>query len=292
MKPVLFSIFLLVTASTNINAQDNLAGQQKQRLHELWSISNGLYEPESIAYDPISNKLFVTNVRGYSKNGLGYISRLDADGSNFEANWLTGLNGPTGIIFHDGKLYFADIDTLKVADATSGDILAEYQTSDENPGLNDVTIGPNETIYISASNSATIYKLIDGQLSVFIHDARALRNANGLLATNNILISGGDALHAWQLETGTHLGLLAAENSEINNIDGITINKNGALILSLLNDPRLWQLKPAGSYSPVDQQQVHGVDITLHPALNLLFTPRINLKTKEYSITAYMYDHH
>jgi hypothetical protein len=263
---------------------------QPSALETLWTVSDGLYEPESVAYDPISGKLYITNVKGYAKNGEGYISRINADGSDFEAKWVTNLNGPTGIIFYNGKLFFADIDQLKVIDAATGEIINAYKTDDQNPALNDVAVNTAGEIFVSGSGTQTVYKLNNEKLVTFIQDTRALQNANGLFFTHTALLTGGDNLHAWSPVTGEHLGILVPENSDVGDIDGITMDKNGRILLSLLNDPKVWQLRSNGETRPLSDQEIHAVDFTLHPDLQLLFTPQIDVKTKTYSVSAFTYN--
>ncbi len=281
---ILLSIITLAMINKPVHALE------KPTLKLLWSLEHGLFEPESVAYDPINNKLYITNVNGYTKNGKGYISRVNADGTNFDPKWVTGLNGPTGIIYHNEKLYFADIDALKVADPHTKKIVASFPAPNPKANLNDVAIDKAGKIYVSASNSAEIYKLVGNKLMPFIKDKTALKTVNGILITNdNVLISGGDALHAWNLLSKEHLGLLAPIDSPIRDIDGITIDIHGNLLLSLLNDPRIWIYKPGGDYLPLSETPIYGVDFTLHAGLGIFFIPQINTDTKTYRISTYQY---
>ncbi len=262
---------------------------QHIKLEKMWSLSEGFIEPESAAYDPISGKLFVTNVNGYTGNGKGFISRMDAFGKNVEEKWITDLDAPTGIVHHDGQIIFADFNRLKIANAETGEIIASHTAPDNNPALNDVAIGPDGIVYVSASRLGVVYKLVENKLVKFIEDKRALKNANGLYIRDNTLITGSEYLHAWRLPDGEHLGLLAPEESPIKNIDGIAGDKLGNLIISLVDDDRFWVIKPGGTYAPIGQSNVNPVDFDLHPNLEFLFTPTIDTTLQNYGVSAFRY---
>ena len=286
MLHIIVILFFLIVFSLPLAAAN---GKCEQNMFEpLWTLEDkGFVEPESIAFAPHGNSLFVTNVNGYAKNGLGFISRMDVNGNNLKLKWLDGLNGPTGIVYHQNKLYFADIDVLKVADATTGDIINQYPAPDPMPSLNDVAIDENGSVYVSASHLQTIYTLKDGKLISLIHDKNALKFANGLWVRHGQLISGGEALHLWDSVSGHYLKPLAPDNNQLTNIDGIGVDDKGNTLVSLLDDPRLWLITPEGKTAPVNNAQIHGIDFYL--GRDRLFVPRIDVEKKEYKVSAYCY---
>ena len=257
-------------------------------IEPLWTLENrGFIEPESIAFDPKNNKLFVTNVNGYTKNGLGFISRVNSDGTNLELKWIENLSGPTGIVYHEDKLYFADIDQLKVVDTKTGKIIAKYLAPDPAPALNDVAIDENSNLYVSASNIQTIYKLVEGKLIPLIRDEKALKFANGIYAQKRKLITGGETLHMWDSDSGRHIRPIASSNKVVTNIDGINLDKNGNILVSLLDDPRLWLITPSGAAKPINDTPINGIDFYLNG--EHLYVPRIDVTNKSYKVSAYRY---
>ena len=64
--------------------------------------------PLGMAADTANGKLYLTNVRGK-------IQRLNLDGSNYEPNFITGLDSPESIAVDmaGGKLYWADTSSIK-----------------------------------------------------------------------------------------------------------------------------------------------------------------------------------
>src|ERR671930_792381 len=135
----------------------------RTKINKLWESPNDLKNPESVAYAPKQNVLFVSNVNGKpdQKDQNGFISKVSpSNGSIIELNWVTGLNAPKGIaISNDGsKLYVSDITDLVEIDIASGKIIKRFNA----PGssfLNDVVSDNQGNIYVSDTITNTIYKL-------------------------------------------------------------------------------------------------------------------------------------
>src|ERR687885_3020539 len=135
----------------------------RTKINKLWETLTDLKNPESVAYAPKQNVLFVSNVNGKSdqKDQNGFVSKVSpSNGSIIELNWVTGLNAPKGIaISNDGsKLYVSDITDLVEIDIASGKIMNRFNA----PGsafLNDVVSDNQGNIYVSDTGTNTIYKL-------------------------------------------------------------------------------------------------------------------------------------
>jgi hypothetical protein len=95
MKPHVFSLLLLIAFST---------GSFAQSLTKLWTTGDGIKTPESVLFDAVSNKIFVSNINGQpsDKDGNGFTSMLDADGKIIKLDWITGLNAPKGQAVYNG----------------------------------------------------------------------------------------------------------------------------------------------------------------------------------------------
>lgn len=146
----------------------------------LWETS-GFKTPESVLPVPGEGIAYVSNVAGKptDKDGNGFISKISlADGKVIALEWAKDLDGPKGMALSGGKLYAADIDKLVEIDPKSGKVLAKY----EAPGatfLNDVAADAQGNVYVSDSNTSTIWRFAGGKLEKWI-DGPELKFPNGL----------------------------------------------------------------------------------------------------------------
>jgi hypothetical protein len=145
-----------------------------------WETS-GFKTPESVLPVPGEGIAYVSNVAGQptDKDGNGFISKISlADGKVIALEWAKDLDGPKGMALSGGKLYAADIDKLAEIDPKSGKVLAKY----EAPGatfLNDVAADSQGNVYVSDSNTSTIWRLAGGKFEKWI-DGPELKFPNGL----------------------------------------------------------------------------------------------------------------
>ncbi|MCI0412293.1 hypothetical protein L0222_05755 [bacterium] len=174
-------ILLLVLSSTSVI--------EATKLREIWKIDSIFKSPESVIYDSARDVLYVSNVNGYSKNGKGFISKLSPEGDVLDLIWISGLDAPTGMGIYDDRLYIANLDELIVFHLSEEIILARYAAPDIAPLLNDVAISPAGTVYVTASRLSKIYVLEGGRLQTWLEDKILLKDANGLIAGIDYLIS-------------------------------------------------------------------------------------------------------
>ncbi|MGC2427138.1 MAG: hypothetical protein WA421_08885 [Nitrososphaeraceae archaeon] len=168
---VLFNGITINLTNNNNQAQAQEQQQQQQvgqiNINKLWETPNDLKNPESVAYAPKQNVLFVSNVDGKpdQKDQKGFISKVSpSNGTIIELNWITGLNAPKGIAIsnnnnnNNSKLYVSDITDLVEIDIANGKIIKRFNA----PGsafLNDVASDNQGNIYVSDTHTNTIYKL-------------------------------------------------------------------------------------------------------------------------------------
>jgi DNA-binding beta-propeller fold protein YncE len=184
-------IVLFSGNSINLYNNNNQAQAQKQvelaKINKLWETANDLKNPESVAYSPKLNVLFVSNVNGKptEKDQNGFISKVSpANGSIIELNWVTGLNAPKGIALsnNNNRLFVSDLTDLVEIDINTGKIIKRFNA----PGsafLNDVVSDKQGNIYVSDTITNTIYKLdgnnITSTLQPWLQSAQ-LNGPNGL----------------------------------------------------------------------------------------------------------------
>lgn len=184
-------IVLFSGNSINLYNNNNQAQAQKQielaKINKLWATANDLKNPESVAYSPKLNVLFVSNVNGKptEKDQNGFISKVSpGNGSIIELNWVTGLNAPKGIALsnNNNRLFVSDLTDLVEIDINTGKIIKRFNA----PGsafLNDVVSDKQGNIYVSDTITNTIYKLdgnnITSTLQPWLQSAQ-LNGPNGL----------------------------------------------------------------------------------------------------------------
>ena len=208
---VLTSRVSINLTNNNNQAQAQAQEQQQQqvgqiKINKLWETPNDLKNPESVAYAPKQNVLFVSNVDGKpdQKDQKGFISKVSpSNGSIIELNWITGLNAPKGIAIsnnNNSKLYVSDITDLIEIDIANGRIIKRFNA----PGsafLNDVASDNQGNIYVSDTITNNIYKLDTNakdnntSLQTWLQSPQ-LNGPNGLHVDNNknrlIVVSLGD----------------------------------------------------------------------------------------------------
>ena len=208
---VLTSRVSINLTNNNNQAQAQAQEQQQQqvgqiKINKLWETSNDLKNPESVAYAPKQNVLFVSNVDGKpdQKDQKGFISKVSpSNGSIIELNWITGLNAPKGIAIsnNNSKLYVSDITDLVEIDIANGKIIKRFNA----PGsvfLNDVVSDNQGNIYVSDTITNTIYRIDTNvkdnntpSLQAWLQSPQ-LNGPNGLHVDNNknrlIVVSLGD----------------------------------------------------------------------------------------------------
>lgn len=205
----LVTAFLLIVAvsgmiffsglSINLNSNNQAQAQEQPQEKvgqtkgtKLWETPADLKNPESVAYAPKQNLLFVSSINGKpdQKDQNGFISKVSpSNGSIIDLNWVTGLNAPKGIsISNDGsKLYVSDITDLVEIDVANGTIINRFDA----PGsvfLNDVVSDNQGNTYVADTGANTIYKL----------DANLLGNStsSSLQAwLHSPLLNGPNGLH-------------------------------------------------------------------------------------------------
>src|SRR5919199_2757593 len=192
----------------------------RTKINKLWETLTDLKNPESVAYAPKQNVLFVSNVNGKpdQKDQNGFISKVSpSNGSIIELKWVTGLDAPKGMaISNDNtKLYVSDITDLVEIDIASGKIIKRFNA----PGsafLNDVASDNQGNIYVSDTGTNTIYKL----------DVANLGNS-----------TSSSSLEAW------------LQSPQLNGPNGLHIdnNKNKLIVVSLGPSS-----KPGGGIEVVD----------------------------------------
>lgn len=103
-----------------------------------------------------------------------------------DAEWVTGLNAPKGLVQHRNLLYVSDIDQLVSIDVDTGEIIGTWDAQDAQ-FLNDLAVDEDGRVYVSDMLTDSIYRLDGDTLSLWLQD-EALQHPNGLQIDGNRLL--------------------------------------------------------------------------------------------------------
>ena len=244
-------------------------------LEPLWTVE-GFRDPESAAIDLKRQVIYVSNVNTYAKDNNGAISRVSLDGSRVELDWITHIDSPTGVAIFEDRLYFADFDSLVAADIDSGEILHRFPAPDDRPVLNDVAISSEGDVYVSGSRSRTIYRLENGKRVAWLHDEELLVAANGLLVyPEGFLFHGGEHWSALHIGKRKPVVMSPSPSEGLRDFDGITALAPGRLLVTMIDDPRIWLVTSRVS-RPLSEEPIEGIDLDYRAGF--LAVPRVGGK--------------
>jgi outer membrane protein assembly factor BamB len=210
----------------------NVSGQEvfvSNKLEKVWESTEGLNVDESSHYNVADKTIYVSNIVGHpkSKDGVGFISKLDDKGKILVKEWCTGLSAPKGIDCTVDKLYVTDIDRVVAIDLKTGKILKEYRNA-KSKGLNDVSVAADGRVYISDSGGNCIFYVGNDSLEVFLESAD-LKSMNGILAKGNLLYMGANG-NFISIDQKTKEIKMLAEN--VGYLDGIEQVAEGKFVTS------------------------------------------------------------
>jgi len=177
---------------------------------------NGFKTPESVKWDSAQDVYFVSNINGNpaDKDGNGYISRVNPDGTVRDSVFIKGLDAPKGLALVHDTLWVADIDQVRAYNARTGASVATLKA----PGavfLNDIDAAPDGSLYITDTaikfgakgpehvGTDRIFRIApDHKVTVAVAN-EALGRPNGITwdAANQrfvVVPFGGDTLVAWK----------------------------------------------------------------------------------------------
>jgi sugar lactone lactonase YvrE len=166
-----------ILAVTTIKAQEH-------KLEKLWETDSIVAVPESVL--PANSTLYISLIDGggWDADGKGGIAKLGADGKNYKALWITGLNAPKGMGIAGNRMYVADITEVVVIDIAKGKIEKRIAIDSAN-GLNDITVTDKGIVYVSDSRTGKIWRIENDAASIYLEN---MKGVNGLRAVGDDLI--------------------------------------------------------------------------------------------------------
>lgn len=262
---------------------------------EVVTLTQGLARPES-AYI-LGDSLFVSNQAGGGmvKDGIGWIQKLDLNGTVIEEKWIDGLNAPKGLRSDGKKLFTADIDELVMIDLNTKAV--EKIKIDGAILLNDVVVDHDGSVLVSDTWGEKIYRVNTQTKEVSVMMTLE-EGPNGLLISGDTLYVGGFAkpnatrngplagskgsLRAISLSTGESKILI----QDMGMIDGIEESKDGLLIVTVKDpqnphsinwvDPKTSKI--VGSLAGVTPMAsiTDAADLAYNPETGIIYLPNTN----------------
>lgn len=198
-------------------------------LEQTW-LAAGFANPEGVAEAP-DGTLFISNVSGGgdARDGDGFISRLSKTGEILDLKFIEGLDAPKGMAVHDGRLYVADIDIVRIFDAATGEALDGAPIKGAR-FLNDATVWLDD-VFVSDSGAGRIWRLTGTSIDLW-REGEELRGVNGLLGAGNKLFVS--TMTSGSLFEATASGGWRTIATGMENADGIGVieNKHGGFLVS------------------------------------------------------------
>lgn len=241
-----------------------------QKLEKVWETADGLQTPESVLFDEEKDIMYVSNINGNpsEKDGKGFLSILNSDGSAKELKWIENLNAPKGMALHDGKLYVSDIDVLVEIDVETRRITSRYHAANAD-FLNDVAASQNGMIFVSDTRTAKIHVLQNGSLSVWM-EGEPFQTPNGLFTEQGKLYVGDQNVYEVDIKTKEVKQIIANAGG----VDGLEKNNQGEFVFS--NWPgRIFIHRNGKNIKLLDttEQKINTADIDFSLKLDLVLVP-------------------
>jgi hypothetical protein len=204
-------------------------------LTELW-VLDAFDAPESVIAAGDETTLYVSNTggEGSAKDGNGVISKISRDGRMIARTWVSGtdalpLHAPKGMALIGDTLAVTDIDHVVMIAVPTGEITARIPIAGA-AFLNDAAVGPDGSILVSDSGTASIHIIESGTASLWLEDEQ-LNGVNGLQMDGARLLvttmSAGELLSI-DLESKA----IAVIGTGMDNADGIGMRADGSYIIS------------------------------------------------------------
>ena len=221
--------YLAIFITAVILMSSGLAKARTVKLELLWETESVLQTIESVLVDKSRGVMYTSNMNNGGGRGNAFMSKVGMDGKIIELRWVEGLNGPKGMGIVGGNLFVADGNELVKIDIASGTIV-EKTLIEGNPGLNDVTVGADGSVYVSGYNSNVIYKVKDGVVESIFSGERG-ENFNGLFwEKDRILLLTSTSSQLKAIDWATSRVTILAEN--LGHGDGIVYIGDGDYITS------------------------------------------------------------
>jgi sugar lactone lactonase YvrE len=211
---------------------------------------------ESLSYDA-ERDLYVAINAGMAQDVVpndGYVSLINPDGSVHTLKWIgvtrngLTLNHPLGSDIANGRLYVADINTIRWFDIKTGEPRGSVDVPDATR-FNDIEVAADGTIYATQTGdqNADTWKVFkvtpQGQSSVFASGA-PLRQPNGIAldAKGNIVVVNIGTNDVHTFSPGGQL--VSTEQAVDPGNDGLVVLPDGTKYVSSVRQGTVSRIRP------------------------------------------------
>ncbi len=284
MKNLLLSmVLLLIIACGNSNTESDSTNQSETssaapvipKLVKKWETDTLLTTSESIVFDSERGVYYVSCIGGVppgEKDGDGFIARVDQQGNIIgEPRWITGMDAPKGLGLVGNTLYATDIDEVIMADVLTGQITNRI-TIEGATFLNDVAVGPDNSVYVTDTDNSTIHKVEENSSSVYLVDEE-IGGLNGAwFDASSMMVVGFQSGQFRKYDLGASNGTVVADSI----FGGDGIEKMGdAFYVSSWNG-EVYHIDQDGNKSLIldtKAEEINAADIETVESQNLLIVP-------------------
>lgn len=274
-KTILLGILLALASKANC-----------QKLSLIWETDTLLNKPESAIFDSQNKVIYVSSINGEycTKDGNGFISKVDLDGNILDLKWVDGLDSPQGMGIFGNSLYVADLDKVVEIDIPKRQISHTFNT-DSAKFLNDISVDEKGIVYISDCFADKIYRIKDRQIEIWLENP-LLKRPNGLLAKQDslfILNMGDSTAYFYNLKEK----IFSLLTSGIGNCDGIVGDGEDGFFVSGAWQGELFHLTSSGEKSlllDLGKEHVIAADIWYVKNEHLLLIPTLNKTLRAYKL--------
>lgn len=223
-KKTFVTVALFICTGFLLAAQEAF---QSDKLVKVWETPEGLNTPESACFNPADQIIYVSNIAQTTPDKVGFLSKLNTDGSILEKQWVKGLNSPKGIAIVNDKLYVADPGLLWEISLKTGEVLKKYGCTFA-VALNDVASDSNGKVYVTETKNNMVLTLGKDSLEVF-SASEQLGSLNGVcdFGTEILLGSKGKLI---AMNKKTKAIRILAENTGY--LDGIVVVDKNKMVTS------------------------------------------------------------
>lgn len=172
-----------------------------------------------------------------SKDGDGYIARLDADCNVIVPQYVKGLDAPKGSAIINHTMYVCDIDKLRAIDLSQGKILFSIDASKYTGFLNDAIALDDNTIIATGTDKGVLVQFNLSNRKVGLYSNDPFPGANGIVydkPSNTIYVNSSGTKQEkggiWEIKPGPKLAVRKILK-DFGSLDGLAIY-NGKLYFS------------------------------------------------------------
>lgn len=256
----------------------------------------GLVQPESVAYDPIDDVYLVSNINATGTDTKSFISRVSPEGKILALKWIDGANSATplqsaaGIAIQGDTLYVVDRGVVRLFERSTGKAQAEIQIPNA-PGINDIAIAPNGTIYVSdlglnftptglqPSGSDAIYAIAPDRKLTTLYKNTSLGFPNGIsvLPSGEPLVVSYNNSAEYYTVTGNGRANIKKLMGSGGQFDGIVSLPDGSLFISSWADKAVYRITPDGKSEVIIKDVESPADIGYDTRRGRILLPLLNL---------------